>query len=251
VVLAEQLLKLDDDEVGFWRSLVAGSLRLVTGMSAISTWEKLLAGRFVQVESVRTETAMFLLLRAVAPEAARPLDTLELTMLEGVAAGKAGKVIAVENDMSDAMASARLKSCLKRLGLRSRAELQWFCRESGTLTPPSTLAVVTRRFSGAEIAILRYSRCAGSVGVPFPKEEGAVVAGVLAGMTNREIARERGASAHTVKNQIANAMSRVNACSRFDLIAKSAGWAPAATVPDRLPASVAHEFLRRLDSERP
>jgi DNA-binding NarL/FixJ family response regulator len=217
----------------------------------MATWEKLLAGRFVHLESVRTEAAVFLLLRAVEPEAARPLDTCQIGLLEDFASGKAGKVIALEGGVSEATASARLKVCLSRLGLRSRAELQWFCRETGALVPPSTLAVVSARLRNEEIAILRYARCAGEISAPFPKEEAQVVLGVLAGMTNRRIARARGVSANTVKNQVANAMKRVEASSRFELILKSGCWAPAATVPDRVPAFVVHEFLRRFDSKRP
>lgn len=249
VALGEELLDRDEDEVSFWRDLIAGSAHWRTGTHATATWEKLLAGSFVQLHSARTAGATFVLLRAVEPEAVRPLAPYQLDLLEGVAAGKASKVLAFDSGMTEAAASARLKVCLNRLGLRSRAELQWFCRESGTLAPPSTLAVVSMRVRGVEFAILRFSRCAKSIGAPFPQEEGAVVAGVLAGMSNDEIARARGSSANTVKNQVANAMKRVGAGSRFELIANSCSWAPAADVSERLPASVAHVFLQRLNGE--
>src|SRR5262245_13972072 len=42
--LGEQLVRLDDEAFGFWRSLVAGSAVWASGNAARSTWNELVAG---------------------------------------------------------------------------------------------------------------------------------------------------------------------------------------------------------------
>jgi DNA-binding CsgD family transcriptional regulator len=90
-----------------------------------------------------------------------------------------------------------------------------------------------RRVSSFGLAGERY--CVVSVGLVPPaagqltEAERAVASLVASGLTNAEIARERGTALRTVANQVASILEKLGAASRAEIARSAARWAdPAA-----------------------
>jgi DNA-binding NarL/FixJ family response regulator len=232
------------DEQRFWTGLLSGTIAWERGQAAESIWRELITGRSKLLVGERTETSTFLLIRAVEPEnqPCQALSPRKLRLLEAAAAAERGKNLAFELGTSAAAVSGGLAVCLSRIGLRSRAELLWFCRDRGELAPPRSLRAARLRTKRGEFAVIGFARRAVEVEGPFTRVERQIVLGVLSGMSNREIARSRNVSICTVQNQVASALKRARVASRYELVARSTDWARSAPAPDRVPPSVVRRF---------
>jgi DNA-binding NarL/FixJ family response regulator len=230
-----------DDATFFFRSLTQGPLSWERGEAANAVFRGLVGGRYALVDSERSATGAFWLLRT-APPTRRGLSEIRLRRLQKAATGKQAKQVAADLEISEACLSGSVASALQYLGFESREEFMWFCRERGVLAPPSTFRSARFPAPHGELVVAVFPRGPAEVGGPFTPAERAIVMRVLSGMSNREIAADRGVSVCTVQNQVAAVLRRAAVESRWDLIAKSMAWAPSAAPPDRLPAVIARRF---------
>lgn len=84
-------------------------------------------------------------------------------------------------------------------------------------TPPSDLRVVRFRHGDDEIAVLSYSHDSPTLPSCLSPAEREVVELALVGMTNEQIALQRGCSQRTIANQLASVFRKLGVRSRVEL----------------------------------
>jgi DNA-binding NarL/FixJ family response regulator len=228
----------------FWYELATGLATWEQGKTAEALWQELLTGRSIVLASERADDALFLLVRrALGTERlGAALSRRDLKVLERCALGEPSSSICFDLRVSAGYLSTLLKSLLLQLGFRSRAELLWFSRGRRSLGPPATLRAARLRSSGSEIVVFVAPMRPSHVNLPLANAERLVLLSVLEGKTNQEIARSRRTSRCTVANQVAALREKLKARTRYELIVRSAEWAPDAVPPNRLAASLARRF---------
>jgi DNA-binding NarL/FixJ family response regulator len=92
---------------------------------------------------------------------------------------------------------------------------------SETGAPPQGLAV--ELWEGGELALFSWDTVAARPAVPITPAEAGVLALIVRGCSNAEIAAERGVSMRTVANQVASLLKKLRAGSRFELIRQYGG----------------------------
>lgn len=231
----------------FWRNLAVGTVTWEQGQAAEGPWRNLFTGRSLLLDSARTEGELFLLVRrAIGAELlAPPFSTRNLDLLERCASGETSVSLASHMRISQAAVSELLKRLVKKIGLRSRSELLWFCREHAGLGPPKTLRAARLRTFGGEIVVLVAAMRPAEVAIPLTHAERAILLAVLEGKSNPAIARSRKTSPSTVANQVMQLRHKLRVSTRYEIILRSREWAPSAPAPDRLPAAVARRFAER------
>ena len=127
------------------------------------------------------------------------LSPRERTVAELVAQGESLKTIAATCKISVQAVSTYLERAKRKLGVKSRPDLIRSLR--GSDAAEATIQV-TQRLTIAEVQIL---------------------AGILRGERNAQIARGRGRSVHTVAAQAATLMRKLGASSRSELVARAVG----------------------------
>jgi DNA-binding CsgD family transcriptional regulator len=85
---------------------------------------------------------------------------------------------------------------------------------------PPELEIYTFHVEGDAFALCSYEAIAPARVAALTPAERAVVAGVLDGKSNRDIARARGVSTRTVANQVASAFDKLGVRSRGELAAR-------------------------------
>jgi DNA-binding CsgD family transcriptional regulator len=130
---------------------------------------------------------------------AAKLSPREQTVVELIAKGEALKTIAAACMISVQAVSTYLERAKRKLGVTSRPDLIRSLRGGGGV---DVTFQRTHRLTIAEVEIL---------------------AGILRGERNAQIARRRGRSVHTVAAQAATIMRKVGATSRSELVARAVG----------------------------
>ena len=87
------------------------------------------------------------------------------------------------------------------------------------LRPPRGLVAYEIAVCGGRFVVLSFPVPGGELAATLTEAEQAVIAGVLAGKTNAEIARERERSMRTIANQVASAFRKLSVRSRSELAA--------------------------------
>jgi DNA-binding CsgD family transcriptional regulator len=90
------------------------------------------------------------------------------------------------------------------------------------MAPPAGLRVDTLTHGDEALLIASYPLDEPRLPETLSRAEREVVAAVLRGRTNAEIAVERGSSARTVANLLARAFRKLGVCSRAELAARLA-----------------------------
>jgi len=184
---------------------------------ALASWETLVGGRWSLLDRFEADGRRYLVARRNDPDVPNPrgLSRCEAQVAEFLATGHSEKQIAYALGISASAVSRRLQSALRKLGLRSRAELSaLFAAFDGGLEAREW------RLGGHE---LRVASCA----LPSPQALGALsraereVAGLVShGYSDAQIAVERGASARTVENQLHGIYRKLGIHSRTELAAR-------------------------------
>lgn len=239
-----------DGDAGFWSGLVDGSVGWERGQAAEAHWWNLFTGHSKVVETVRFAGALALLVHCSTSgkPITKPLRPREIELMDRTARAERGNSIAIDLGISDALLCLELKAGLRRLGLESRAELVWFCRERDGLGPPSTLRAAAN-VSG-EWVVSVASMSAADITIPLTPAEHFVASALLAGQATETIAEMRGTSPTTVANQIARLFAKLRTSGRCDLILQSRDWAKAAPPPERLPGAIVEHFASTARSRR-
>ena len=143
------------------------------------------------------------------------LTSSEFELASTVAAGFAVKRIAAELGLEWATARTTLHRALRKLGLRSCAQLPAFWHGL------SVAAASSRRADGSELLVFE-SRLDGQArALPLTSAEREVLQAVLLGHKSQEIALQRSTSVRTVANQLATLFQKFGASSRAELAAKT------------------------------
>jgi DNA-binding CsgD family transcriptional regulator len=128
----------------------------------------------------------------------RALTRREIDVLTMAARGIATKLIAYGLGMSPPAVSSSLARAASKLGLSSRLEL---VRLAATITADPRANAQAATVTAAESEILELLR---------------------QGLSNRDIARLRSRSVHTIANQVASLLRKMNSASRRNLALRPA-----------------------------
>jgi DNA-binding NarL/FixJ family response regulator len=186
--------------------------------AVISTW---IEGGFRVMHRLHHDNGRALLLEPLC----RPAPRREREVLRRASLGGSGKVIALEFGLSFSTVSHHLTRGLARRGFESRAELLAIAALADASAHPGRQAgsVGARNHGMSEVVIdgkpkiiAWFAHAAPEVSLLTPAERAVVDAAVL-GNSNAEIARQRGASPHTVANQLASAYRKLRVGARWEL----------------------------------
>ena len=114
----------------------------------------------------------------------------------------------------------------EKLGLSSRAELAAFFAQSGLRRKLAEVAL-----AGEHLLIGAYPQIEERTIAPLTEAERDIVALVVAGSTNADIARRRGSSEHTVASQLQSIFRKLRVRSRSDLAVRLQSGAETQTGP--------------------
>jgi DNA-binding NarL/FixJ family response regulator len=143
------------------------------------------------------------------------LTSGEFELASTVAVGFAVKQIAAESGLEWATARTMLYRALRKLGLRSCAQLPAFWH--GLSGPVSS----SRTADGGELVVFE-SRLDGQAhAMPLTSAEREVLQAVLLGYKSKQIALQRNTSVRTVANQLATLFQKFGASSKAELAGKA------------------------------
>jgi DNA-binding NarL/FixJ family response regulator len=174
-----------------------------------------------------------LLRRSLGAElVAKPFSPQHLALLERSACGESSVSLARDLGVSQAAVCELLKRLVRRIGLRSRTELLWFCRERTGLGPPNTLRAARLRSAGGEFVVLGAAMQPSEVSVPLTRAERSILLELFDGKTNSAIARSRRTAVSTVANQVMALRDKLGAAAALlNLGAAGLGAPPPAAAP--------------------
>jgi DNA-binding NarL/FixJ family response regulator len=206
----------------FDRSLLPARGEHWASSEQVLEWgRELLSGQWRVVARKSSEGRLALLLG----KRTRTLTLGEQQVLSAYVEGFSSKRIALELGLARSTVSQRLASATVALGFQSRAELL-FCAAHALNVPPSAkvqdAAVKAKALDQPGERVLLF--CFEIAGAPLPAvltpAEREVVHEVLAGKSNAAIAAARGASRHTVANQLAKIYRKLRVGSRWELMSR-------------------------------
>jgi DNA-binding NarL/FixJ family response regulator len=179
-------------------------------------WEAVIAGRWSLVDRFDSDGRRFVVAYRNPPGV---LDPRRLTPREeGVttlaAVGRSNKEIGADLGISEADAAALLTTALAKLGLASRTLLPIFWRD---------LHGRAWAVSDSEASLVALSRQSDPEGLaPLTAAERAVANGLLAGLSEGDIARARNSSKRAVAKHAATLFHKLGVHSRTELASKCA-----------------------------
>lgn len=145
----------------------------------------------------------------------RYLTGTEFELASAVALGAAVKQAAADLNLEWATARTALNRALRKLGLRSCAQLPAFWHGlCGT-------ASRSRAADGSELLVFKTRLDGAPRGISLTSAERDVLQAVLVGCDNQQIARQRDTSVRTVANQLATLFQKFGVSSKAELAAKA------------------------------
>jgi DNA-binding CsgD family transcriptional regulator len=160
-------------------------------------WTALVAGRYSLVRRTEGGRRRYLVLEnSMQSQAMRALTRREVEVLSMAARGMPAKLIAYGLGLSGSTVSSALARAASKLGMSSRLEL---VRLAAAITGDPRANALPETVTAAEAEILEL---------------------LGQGLSNREIARLRSRSTHTIANQIASLLRKTKSASRRALVAK-------------------------------
>ena len=175
-----------------WPALLAGGWSLIDAFTAAGA-------RYVVACRNPEQTAS---LRALLP---RQRSVLELAL-----AGRSGKWISFELNLSESVVARTLRMALHKIGTGDTATLAG--------VPTAAFEPFDGVDAGIELAIARTTSGLRTL-VHLSSAERAIVSGILGGKRITAIAHERGTSPRTVAHQIGSVYRKLGASSRRELLA--------------------------------
>ena len=185
--------------------------------AAMEGWEGLVDGRWSLVDRFDTDGKRFVI--AVKNDPAHPdprgLTPREREVSEFVGLGRSTKEISYTLGVSFSAVTNLTAQTQAKLGLSSRAELAAFFAPGGLRAKLAELAV-----SGEKLLFGAYPLVDKRQVEKLTDAERQVVAHLVAGSTNGDIARRRGTSENTVANQVYAIFLKLGVRSRAELAAR-------------------------------
>ena len=224
------------------RERARGSLRRRDPDQALGLWNGLVCGRWSLVDRLESDGRRFVLAIRNAPgvQDPRALTPREAEVVWRAGRGATNKEIAFELCLSEGCVSAHLHAACRKLRCSTRSDL---IRTIGG----SQDAVVLEQ-DGVTFGFIPEPACADdvehvqAVAALSPAEQ-VVLKGVRGGLSNAEIARDRGTSVRTVANQVASILRKTSRNSRFELVLDSVS-SPIAAERPQVPGSGTNRLLR-------
>jgi DNA-binding NarL/FixJ family response regulator len=180
--------------------------------SDLELWDALLDGRWSLLDAFTHAGSRHVVAYRNPAEgkALRALSLLEKTILRLALAGRAGKWIALDLQLSESTVTRMLRIALRRLGVGTTSALAG--------VQGARFQLVNEVAAGVEIAAARLTPPA-SAAPGLSHAERAIINGLLGGQCVAAIARERGTSLRTVANQVASSYRKLGVSSRRELLA--------------------------------
>ncbi|MCP9447378.1 MAG: helix-turn-helix transcriptional regulator [Nitrospira sp.] len=181
---------------------------------ALATWEGLVQGRWSLVDHFDSDGRRFVLAIKNDPRFPdlRGLTLRERQVAELIGQGHSGKEISYMLGIARSAVTNSTTRAARKLGLSSLTELTAFFAPSG---PRATLAESV--VHGNTLLIGAYPLVRADLIANLTDAERAVLAALLTGSTNRDIAQRRNCSEHTVANQVQSIFRKVGVHSRSEL----------------------------------
>lgn len=178
----------------------------------LELWDALLEGRWSLLDAFTRAGMRYLVAYRNPAEAGalRALSPLERRVLALALAGRAGKWIALELQLSESTVTRTLRLALRRLGIGTTNALAG--------VQGARFELLDGVAAGVEIAAVRLTQPAAAA-PSLSHAERAIINGLLGGKCLAAIARERGTSLRTVANQVANSYRKLGVSSRRELLA--------------------------------
>lgn len=175
-------------------------------------WPALLAGRWSLLDVFTAASTRYIVAyeNPAEPATFRALSPREQSVLELALAGRSGKWIALELQLSESAVTRTLRTALRRIGATDIAALAGV--RTAVFEPLEGLNL------GVDLALARLTPTALSR-ASLSDAERAIVVGILGGKRIAAIARERGTSPRTVAHQIASTYKKLGVSSRRELLA--------------------------------
>ena len=185
--------------------------------AALQAWEGLVRGRWSLVDRFDSDARRFVV--AVRNDPLHPdprgLSLRERQVAEYVGLGRSAKEIAYLLGVSAASVENSARRAQIKLGLGSRVELTGFFSPHG---PRARLLQIT--LAGQQLLVGSSPLLEPGGIADLTPAEGEVLASLIAGSTNQDIAQRRSTSARTVANQVQAIFRKFGARSRGDLMAR-------------------------------
>lgn len=202
----------------FVRALAADAQNPLSPPSAAAlAWAELLSGRMEMVDHFAHDGRRYIVVR-LEPFGDR---TTALTGREKLIAarrvqGASLKAIADELGISISTVAKALQRVLRKLRVRNIAELvSLFGRQAMT-----DLRAAPFSAEGANYLVLSHSASAPVLPPGLTLAEREIVSALLRGLSNGEIAAQRGVALRTVANQVASIFRKMDVRSRVELVRK-------------------------------
>jgi DNA-binding NarL/FixJ family response regulator len=185
--------------------------------AAMESWQGLVDGRWSLVDRFDTDGKRFVV--AVRNDPAHPdprgLTMREREVAEFVGLGRSTKEVSYTLGVSLSAVTNLTATAQAKLGLCSRAELAAFFAPGGLRAKLAEVAL-----SGEQLLVGAYPLVNKRQVEKLTDAEREVVAHLVAGSTNSDIARRRRTSENTVANQVHSIFLKLGARSRSELAAR-------------------------------
>jgi DNA-binding NarL/FixJ family response regulator len=196
------------------RDCVRARTRTSEPLADVDAWQAVVAGRWSLVDRFDSDGRRFVVAYRNPPGVLDPrrLTPREESVATLAAVGRANREISVDLELPEADVSTLLTTALAKLGLASRTLLPIFWRD---------LSGCTWAVSDDEAALVALARHSDPEGLaPLTASERAVANGLLAGLSDREIARARNSSRRAVSKHAAAVYQKLGVQSRAELASK-------------------------------
>ena len=201
---------------------IEGDLSSERSADLAAIWRTLLRGELTIADSFHEQGRCYLVLRA-RKGARDAFSPRKLAVLEHVLLGGRHKVTTHELKISASTVSMVARQALSFLGLDctpSKVPLMLcvmaHAGRPGAFRREARASVV--RTSGGELTVLSIARPDFALRPRLSQGEFAVLTGLVEGKTHKQIAVERGASSHTIANQLTSAFRRLGLSGRLELL---------------------------------
>jgi DNA-binding NarL/FixJ family response regulator len=185
-----------------------------------SFWRRIAAGKLRVVESTCSETRCNLVLEEVLDADATPLSAADVRILERILMGESQKAIALDWHSATSTIATKAIRCFRAIGL-----------ECSSSTVPTALVMLVHVSLGrvpalkGEVTFTPEGRILVSIRRPdndleglFSAAERQVIAFLIEGITQREMAVRRNTSPRTIANQVGSAYVKLRVSGRIAMI---------------------------------
>ncbi len=185
--------------------------------AAMTAWEGLVHGRWSLVDHFDTDQRRFVVAIKNDPLFPDPrgLTTRERQIAEFAGMGQSSKEISYTLGVSHSAVTNCTASAQIKLGLASRAELAAFFAQSGLRAKLAEVSLV-----GEDLLVGAYPLIDERHVDMLTEAERAVLAHLVAGSTNDDIAQRRNTSDRTVANQVQSIFRKLEVSSRSELASR-------------------------------